>query len=460
MIRRISLAVLAAAVLRCSIPAEAETFTYHGTLREAGKAADAHYDLRLSVYTAASGGIAIAGPVTLYDVAVRDGAFSSEVDFGQSFAPRPGSYLEVAVKSATDSDFSVLGKRTPLAPDGGCAGAWALDGNAENPSGSYIGTADAADVVIKANGLTKAIAFADGGVSMPGGMGGAVAPGSFAGGYGAVDDVAFERSFVWGGGTPAAPFLPSVAATAPGQFIMQAPGGAAINTSSSEWDGPLANELTIGKSTDIPGENVDLVLLNPDIASGSGRKGFDITSESLGTLGIYGLYLDGTTRYYDTLLRAQHFHGASGNYASWLFNGANNAAGILRIGDNVNNGNGAYLSAAGVWTNASSRTWKEGFANVDVESVLAKLVSMPVQSWFYKGKRDDGLHVGPVAEDFAGAFGLGNNKKYIGTVDESGIALAAIQGLNKKLEADNAALREKLDGVIARLDRLEQRAGE
>ena len=132
----------------------------------------------------------------------------------------------------------------------------------------------------------------------------------------------------------------------------------------------------------------------------------------------------------------------------------------MRIGDNVNNGNGAYLSAAGVWTNASSRTWKEGFATVDVESVLAKLVSMPVQSWFYKGKRDDGLHVGPVAEDFAGAFGLGNNKKYIGTVDESGIALAAIQGLNKKLEADNAALREKLDGVIARLDRLEQRAGE
>jgi len=460
MVRWISTAALAVAMLPCAICARAEMLTYHGTLRDAGKPADARYDVRLSVFTSESGGTAIAGPVTLYGVEVRDGAFSTTIDFGQSFSMPANSWVEVAVKSPSDAEFAVLDKRSPLAPTGGCAGAWAIDGNAQNPSGSYLGTADDADVFLKANHETKMTLYSNGGVAMPGGVGGASAYASFAGGYGAVDNAAFARSFVWGGELPSLPFNPSIAATAPGQFIMQAPGGAAINTSLSEWGAPLNDELTIGSSATLPGENVDLVLLNSDHVTGSGRKGFDIASEPGGMFSLYGLYLDGTTRYYDPLLHAQHFHVASGNYASWLFNGANNAAGIFRIGNNVNNGNGAYLSAAGVWTNASSRTWKEGFAAVDIEGVLAKLVAMPMQSWFYKGNREDGLHIGPVAEDFAGAFGLGNDEKYIGTVDEAGIALAAIQGLDKKLEADNAALHKELDALTARLDRLEKPSGE
>jgi len=72
--------------------------------------------------------------------------------------------------------------------------------------------------------------------------------------------------------------------------------------------------------------------------------------------------------------------------------------------------------------------------------------------------------MGPVAEDFAGAFGLGNDDKHVGTVDESGVAFAAIQGLNRKvesrddaLERENAALRSRLDTLSARLEKLEQR---
>ena len=41
------------------------------------------------------------------------------------------------------------------------------------------------------------------------------------------------------------------------------------------------------------------------------------------------------------------------------------------------------------------------------------------------------------------------------TVDADGVALAAIQGLNAKLEAENAALRSTLDALTARLARLE-----
>jgi hypothetical protein len=40
-----------------------------------------------------------------------------------------------------------------------------------------------------------------------------------------------------------------------------------------------------------------------------------------------------------------------------------------------------------------------------------------------------------MAQDFRAAFGLGSDDKIITKVDVNGVALAAIQGLNAKLEA-------------------------
>jgi hypothetical protein len=47
-----------------------------------------------------------------------------------------------------------------------------------------------------------------------------------------------------------------------------------------------------------------------------------------------------------------------------------------------------------------------------------------------------------MAQDFAEAFHFGDNDKGITTVDADGVALAAIQGLNKKLEAKETEIRE------------------
>jgi hypothetical protein len=75
--------------------------------------------------------------------------------------------------------------------------------------------------------------------------------------------------------------------------------------------------------------------------------------------------------------------------------------------------------------------------------------------------------MGPVAEEFAAAFGLGNDETHITTVDESGIAFAAIQGLNKKVERENEVLRREntdlrgsLERIVARIERLEGRKGD
>jgi Chaperone of endosialidase len=144
-------------------------------------------------------------------------------------------------------------------------------------------------------------------------------------------------------------------------------------------------------------------------------------------------------------------------------NGASVTTNPLAVGTNSATGNGAFLSPGGVWTSASSRAFKEDFADIDTAGILAKVVALPVQSWFYRDDHAEGRHLGPVAEDFMTSFGLGSDDTHIGSVDESGVALAAIQGLNKelqginkKLEAENAELRDTLGTLSSRLSKLEE----
>ena len=64
-------------------------------------------------------------------------------------------------------------------------------------------------------------------------------------------------------------------------------------------------------------------------------------------------------------------------------------------------------------------------------------------------------HLGPMAQDFHAAFGLnGADDKHIATVDEGGVALAAIQGLNQKVEAQQAELQQKETEVTELKQRL------
>jgi hypothetical protein len=120
---------------------------------------------------------------------------------------------------------------------------------------------------------------------------------------------------------------------------------------------------------------------------------------------------------------------------------------------------GAYLSAAGVWTSVSDRAAKEGFSSIAPEAVLAKVAALPITEWKYKVEPEGVKHIGPVAQDFYEAFGLGDSDKAIGSVDESGVVLAAIQGLNKKLEdrsKDLEAEKAELKQRLARLEALVQ----
>jgi hypothetical protein len=103
---------------------------------------------------------------------------------------------------------------------------------------------------------------------------------------------------------------------------------------------------------------------------------------------------------------------------------------------------------------SSDRNAKENFEQTDPAEVLQKVVSLPITKWNFK--QDATRHLGPMAQDFYEAFQIGTDDKHIGMLDESGVALAAIQGLNQKVEGDNAALQAENAELKARLAKLEQ----
>ena len=143
--------------------------------------------------------------------------------------------------------------------------------------------------------------------------------------------------------------------------------------------------------------------------------------------------------------------------ANGYFFGSMTATAVaIPAGRFINTSSGAHLTTGGTWTNASSRTLKTAFESVDPLAVLGKVVSLPLSTWTYKDSVE-GRHLGPVAEDFKALFGLGGDGESIATVDADGVALAAIQGLNQKLEAENAALKASLDSLEARLRAIEER---
>lgn len=135
---------------------------------------------------------------------------------------------------------------------------------------------------------------------------------------------------------------------------------------------------------------------------------------------------------------------------------------------------GARLpSGSGSWESFSDRNAKTSLATADRYQILEHLSRLPITTWSYKTQMPHVRHLGPTAQDFYEVFGLGDDDKYISTVDADGVALAAIQGLHELvkekegqirtqqkyiglIEADMIALRGQvvlLEGRLAELER-------
>ena len=138
------------------------------------------------------------------------------------------------------------------------------------------------------------------------------------------------------------------------------------------------------------------------------------------------------------------------------------AGGGYRFFSSTNANAGVSLATDGTaWGTISDRNAKKNFAPVDVRAVLEKLALVPVQQWNYKWETDGEVpHLGPMAQDFKHAFYPGRDDKVITTQEIDGVALAAIQGINQKVEEQAGMLRhreaeiQELKQTVAELKKL------
>lgn len=131
----------------------------------------------------------------------------------------------------------------------------------------------------------------------------------------------------------------------------------------------------------------------------------------------------------------------------------------LRLDENGN------LTLAGVLTEASSMHLKENRKAVNSAEVLEKLRSLPVETWNYRTDDDGVRHMGPMAQTFYAAFGLGVDDEHLAPLDANGVALASIQALldrverleNEAIDTEQAVerLRQENDALSQRLEQLE-----
>lgn len=259
--------------------------------------------------------------------------------------------------------------------------------------------------------------------------------------------------------------------TGTNQFLIRASGGVGIGTASPQGQlqvngGTVLHSSASGTVTPDSASSSNLLNImvgggsNP-VATNGALNGISFY-EAAGAAAVLSLGYDGSGLSASNALRIYN------SAASPLF--TFEASGELGIGTTSPQerlhvvGN---ILATGTITPSSDRNLKKNFADVDSRAVLESVALLPIQQWTYQAEADSIRHVGPMAQDFRAAFGLGANDTTIATVDADGVALAAIQGLNgkveaktqksevriQKLEAENIELRarlEKLESLLAR----------
>jgi len=79
---------------------------------------------------------------------------------------------------------------------------------------------------------------------------------------------------------------------------------------------------------------------------------------------------------------------------------------------------------------------------IDGYEVLEKVVALPISTWNYTWDPPTTRHLGPMAQDFMAAFGLGDDDKVINLVDANGVNMVSIQALYRKIQALEARVAE------------------
>ncbi len=124
-----------------------------------------------------------------------------------------------------------------------------------------------------------------------------------------------------------------------------------------------------------------------------------------------------------------NFTPAANQFLARTTGGAVFVTGINGAGDSTA---GVVLSSgSGSWSSMSDRNAKDDIERVSGREVLRHLNEIVISKWRYKSQDASIRHIGPMAQDFFAAFGIGEDEKFITSIDADGVALAAIQGLSE-----------------------------
>jgi hypothetical protein len=277
---------------------------------------------------------------------------------------------------------------------------------------------------------------------------------SFAAGSGA-NTFNHKGAFVWADdNVPTHGFL---FATADNQFLARGTGGFSLIAGIDNNGNPdPAKTVSIAADSGAIGIGIDPPLARLHVSSSGGTPQAELDQTAAGDFSRLRMGLIGSSLW-DIAV------GGPNNVMNFFSGAAGNLMTLSSSGNLLTMKNGAFLSSGGTWTNASDRNAKTKFVAVDAKEILDRIAAIPIQSWSYKSETPSIRHIGPMAQDFFAAFKLGEDDKHITTVDEGGVALAAIQGLNQKLEEKTTELRELVqqkDALLAtqqqQIERLER----
>jgi hypothetical protein len=424
----------------------ATTFSYQGFLSNGGNAFTGDCDFQFNLFNVTVGGAAL-GPQNNKTTTVSGGVFTVQLDFGAGAGVFDGTdrFLAIAVRCPPDAGFTPLTPRQPIT-----SSPYALYATSAANAANAANATNAAAATI-ANGLNGLIVQQNatspnllggfnGNFVMAGVVGATIGGGGSGAGihqitdiYGTIgggqgntvgntDGIAGNAGFATVSGGV------NNSATGPGAFV----GGGEENTAS-------------GYASVVPGGNQNAA--NADFTFAGGKNA---TANETGAF----VWSDSTGATLESTANNQFMVRASGGFVFY-----SNAAADTGI---------QLPAGSGSWTSLSDKNAKNNFAGIDSLAILDQVAEMPISTWNYIAQGESVRHIGPMAQDFYAAFGLGEDERHISTVDADGIALAAIQGLYQivqdkdtqidNLQAENAELKTRLDDLDQRLAALESLA--
>jgi hypothetical protein len=539
--------------------AQGTAFTFQGQLVNNGVPANGNFDLQCGLYISPTltVGYQIGSAITVANVPVVNGLFSTVLDFGANIYNGTNYWVDVAVRPSGSGAFANLNPRQALTPtpyavyaEGasnvaagtGLSGTYTSAVNFNNAGNTFTGNGSSLTLSVNVpllngnqtftgsdtfNGIVTASSFrSDGSYDFVAGGPNNSATGGGATVAGGAHNTAGANSATIAGGQQNTASA-TVSTVAGGQQnnadgIAATIAGGQENTVTNQWAtvgggnkntaggqnstvaGGEGNAVT-GNAATVGGGQQNIVTNDYatipggqfNIAGGqgsfaAGQRAQALTDGSFVWADSQGAFQSTTNNQF--LIRAQHGVNINTNLAGDAALNVNGTARMydhtiyLRQNGDTNHGIG-YFSSTGIngqwaglqvdgpvvfgysggalgttgtgvektalyWTTAgvsvygtfnnnSDRNAKQDISSVDPSDILDKVTKLPVSEWSYKVDAQT-RHIGPMAQDFYSQFNIGTDDRHIAPIDEGGVALTAIKGLNQKLEKQ---LKEKDDQI-------------